>query len=178
MLSPPSGRVWPATHSECAPSWPLIVNLKPELNPTRGAQQMNKHRLTSWCAVASLTACGRKANRQEAETSADELVSAQTSCRLLVAVHSRHCDYQQILLCSRTQQMKALAIWWTSVWSRKAVEEREKLTYQLSRQQFMDFYFFLPFGFCSNWFLLSYCLLSVFSLLTLLKAAWRTVLER
>lgn len=75
-----------------------------------GHREHNKWVNSAWPVDAWIW----KANRQEAEMSADELVIAQTSNRLLVAVHSRHCHYQQILLCSagalcsRTEQMKAI----------------------------------------------------------------------
>lgn len=130
--------------AECTNSLldPIIFNLKPVLNRTQRAQQMNKLSLTSWCAVASPPAWRWEANRHEAEMSAEELVIAQMSNRLVVAAHSRRCYYQQILLCWGTVQQdtadESVQQYGGRLSRPVKLRRREMHTWQLSDRQFMS----------------------------------------
>ena len=137
MLSLPSGCV--CTHSECTNSPPLTPNKLiwgPDLT-RRWGREHNK-RISSARPVdvlwRLLQPVDGEANRQEAEMSADELVKCpnvepsprgRTRWTLLLSAYSP--SVSTGALCDRTQ-MKAFAIWWTSVWSREAEREGTAVT--------------------------------------------------
>lgn len=122
--------------SALTPPWPLIVNLEPELNRTQ--REQNKWTHSVW-PVAVLWRLLQLSDGEASRRGAGNVCGRARYCPN-VEPPPRNCAQQTLLLSAdsplflvgalhcRTQQMKALVIWWSSVCSCKAAEERETLT--------------------------------------------------